>query len=225
MVVLLYNIFLFINIHGNVKSLVQELPALQALGQRFKRIDHDYDLVSGKVNEVKYQKGQADAFFHRYDYDADNRIRIVLTSKEGTLWDKDASYGYYKHGPLARMELGDSKIQGMDYAYTLQGWIKGVNSNTLYPTRDIGKDGTTGTHSAFALDEAGFTLGYYAGDYSAIGSSGATHFEARPNAALLAKPLFNGNISHIVTGIGKLMSRAVTSGLPTASPLGFCLWL
>jgi len=35
----------------------------------------------------------------------------------------DASYQYYLHGPLARMELGDinGKVQGMDYAYTLQG--------------------------------------------------------------------------------------------------------
>jgi len=27
---------------------------------------------------------------------------------------------------------------GIDYAYTLQGWLKGVNSNTLIPSRDVG---------------------------------------------------------------------------------------
>jgi len=89
-----------------------------------------------------------DAFAHHYGYDADNRITEVYTSKypnvtwtgaqTDPLWDKDAKYFYYKHGPLARTELGNDKVQGIDYAYTLQGWIKGVNSETLDITRDMG---------------------------------------------------------------------------------------
>lgn len=40
------------DIHGNVKTLWQDNPLLDDLeAQRFKRIDYDYDLVSGKVNE------------------------------------------------------------------------------------------------------------------------------------------------------------------------------
>ena len=42
-----------------------------------------------------------------------------LTAADGK--KLDASYAYYLHGPLARMELGDinGKVQGVDYAYTM----------------------------------------------------------------------------------------------------------
>jgi len=39
------------------------------------------------------------------------------------------------------VELGYDHVQGLDYAYTLQGWIKGVNSNLLKPEDDMGSDG------------------------------------------------------------------------------------
>jgi hypothetical protein len=39
-------------------------------------------------------------------------------------------------GPLARTVLG----QGIDYAYTLQGWLKDVNSDSL-----LDEDGQTGS--------------------------------------------------------------------------------
>jgi len=74
-------------------------------------------------------------------YDADNRIIEVSTTRDEAIYDRDAKYFYYKHGPLARTEIGDNKVQGIDYAYTIQGWIKGINSNTLSPTRDMGQDG------------------------------------------------------------------------------------
>lgn len=32
----------------------------------------------------------------------------------------------YLHGLMARMELEKNQVQGVDYAYTLQGWLKGV---------------------------------------------------------------------------------------------------
>ncbi|GDX50935.1 hypothetical protein LBMAG26_17940 [Bacteroidota bacterium] len=71
-------------------------------------------LISGKVNQVDYSPGQRDEYHHRYTYDADNRIVQVETSKDAILWDKDANYQYYKHGPLSRAELGDLKVQGLD---------------------------------------------------------------------------------------------------------------
>jgi hypothetical protein len=37
----------------------------------------------------------------------------------------------YKHGPLARSVIGQQQVQGLDYAYTLEGWLKGVSSTTL----------------------------------------------------------------------------------------------
>jgi len=70
------------DIHGNVSTLVQEnTNPLLPTGQNLKRIDYDYDLISGKVNDVHYQNKQADAFHHHYEYDADNRILTVYTSK------------------------------------------------------------------------------------------------------------------------------------------------
>lgn len=203
------------DLHGNVKTIIKDDPYLNEIGQQFKRIDYEYDLVSGNVKLVKYQEDNEDQFYHKYEYDADNRITKVYTSKEGLVWDNDARYNYYRHGPLARTELGELKVQGIDYAYTLQGWVKGVNSNTLYTNRDIGKDGdatTTNKNSNVGQDAFGYSLGYNKSDYQAIGGlSLANNFLASstPNEKLSgtstspadAPPLFNGNISSMVTTI------------------------
>ncbi|WP_353485486.1 hypothetical protein, partial [Haliscomenobacter sp.] len=45
---------------GDVATIIQDIPELAANGHRHKRIDYDYDQLSGKVNAVFYQKGQAD---------------------------------------------------------------------------------------------------------------------------------------------------------------------
>ncbi|QEH43312.1 hypothetical protein [Chitinophaga sp. XS-30] len=123
------------DIHGNVKTLVQDYNPGTAsnAANRFKKIEYVYDLISGKVNMVSYQPGQADAFYHRYQYDAENRITNVETSRDSVYWENDAYYQYYKHGPLARMVLGQQQVQGVDYAYNLQGWLKGVNSTAVLP--------------------------------------------------------------------------------------------
>jgi hypothetical protein len=76
-------------------------------------------------------------------------------------WDKEANYEYYAHGPLARTELGQEKVQGLDYVYTVQGWMKGVNSNALNETYDPGKDGDG---NILARDAFGFSLHYFEGD-------------------------------------------------------------
>ena len=103
--------------HGNVKTLLQDISALTSFG-RYKRLDYDYDLVSGNVKQVAYQAGEKDAFYHRYTYDEDNRIVATETSRDGELWETDANYAYYKHGPLSRTTLGQHQVQGLDYAYT-----------------------------------------------------------------------------------------------------------
>jgi hypothetical protein len=123
------------DIHGNVDVLLQDYNSgiMKSSGNRFKKIMYDYDLISGKVNEVAYQPGEADAFYHRYSYDAENRLTDVETSRDKIIWEKDARYYYYKHGPLARTILGQNQVQGIDYTYTLQGWLKAVNSLTALP--------------------------------------------------------------------------------------------
>ncbi|MEL6845151.1 MAG: hypothetical protein AAFP02_18240, partial [Bacteroidota bacterium] len=203
------------DIHGNVSTMVTEIPALAHLGHRFKTVDYEYDLLSGSVTEVHYQDGEADQFHHRYSYDADNRIQLVETSKDKVVWEEDAHYEFYQHGPLARVELGEDRVQGVDYAYTLQGWLKTINSNLLTPDRDMGHDnlaasgGTLTTpHEYFARDAFGFSIGYYEGDYSpietpAIGAEFLADVSAHYANGTFS-PLYNGNINHLASTLRNL---------------------
>ncbi|MBI2269788.1 MAG: RHS repeat-associated core domain-containing protein [Bacteroidetes bacterium] len=204
--------------HGNVNKLIQKSPGLGAIV-----INYTYDLVSGNVTQVIYNKEQADEFRHKYEYDADNRLSNVYTSTDGVIWDQDAKYFYYKHGPQARVELGNDKVQGLDYAYTLQGWIKGVNANTFDDvTRDQGKDGSNGNSNLNGLtarDEYGYSLAYFAGDgtngdYKAINTS-ANFLASTVSSGLITSnvsaDLFNGNIRHMITSV-----RALSSAVPQA---------
>ncbi|WPQ61472.1 hypothetical protein SIO70_24240 [Chitinophaga sancti] len=180
------------DVHGNVDTLLQDYKqgGMQESDNRFKKMVYGYDLISGKVNETGYQPGRQDAFYHRYSYDAQNRLTNVETSHDSINWDNDAYYQYYKHGPLGRMVLGQEQVQGVDYAYTVQGWLKGVNSTAVTPGYDPGGDGGSG--SQVAKDVFGFALHYYGGrDYSPIGT--VHPFASGTNL----KPLFNGNISAI----------------------------
>jgi hypothetical protein len=200
--------------HGNVEELVQENRLLPAItNQRYKHLRYEYDLISGNVNAVYYQQGQTDSYIHRYNYDADNRLTHAETSNKGHIWDMDAKYFYYLHGPLARTEIGHYKVQGMDYAYTIHGWLKGINAGTLDPQLDMGKDGLgIGAiptnpykpgqpliHEAVGRDAFGMVIGYYQGDYTGIASHG-TDFVANVgavNGGNAGAELFNGNIRHI----------------------------
>jgi len=212
------------HIHGNVKELVQDHPILGSDGwsspsslkmnHRFKKIGYEYDLISGNVKRVSYQKGKKDQWSHRYRYDADNRITEVETSADGVHWQRDARYFYYPHGPLERTELGAHVVQGTDYAYTLQGWLKGINGDRLDPATDMGKDGAAGVNSLVGRDAFAMSLGYYGdADYKGIGTAWNDDQPAsiaqRPFAPIGTaatantiseehRPLYNGNIAHTV---------------------------
>ncbi len=206
------------DIHGNVKELVQDIPqmAIDLAGDvtdvgRYKRMKYTYDLVSANVKQVDYQPGKLDQMHHRYTYDADNRITEVETSVDGHLWYPDANYFYYPHGPLERTELG-RQVQGLDYAYTLQGWLKGINSDQLTPERDMGLDGVDDVANPrrwFGRDAFGTSIGYNAADYVAIDGdrwdNSGDHL--RPfaphdwNAGDNWAGLFNGNIAHVINSL------------------------
>ncbi|MDR6340041.1 RHS repeat-associated protein [Filimonas zeae] len=118
------------DVHGNVDTLLQNYSGVyDNNADGYKLIAYQYDLISGKVNGVQYQPKRSDAFYHRYEYDAENRITEVFTSRDSLIWDREAAYQYYEHGPLARTILGQQQVQGVDYTYTLQGWLKGINNN------------------------------------------------------------------------------------------------
>ncbi|OQP68407.1 RHS repeat domain-containing protein [Niastella populi] len=206
----LYNIpsqgtFYTYDILGNVDHLLQDYGddgnnitsnVMNKNGNRWKKISYQYDLISGKVNMVMFQQGWRDGFFHRYSYDAENRLTLVETSKDSLIWEKDARYEYYRHGPLARVTLGDQQVQGIDYAYTLQGWLKGINSTGGSETFDMGEDGKTGSLNQFtARDALGLTLNYFGNDYTAI--SGGAPFPGYSSKLPVNefRPLYNGNIS------------------------------
>jgi YD repeat-containing protein len=183
------------DVHGNVKALLQQIPGLGN-----KRTDYVYDLVSGKVNYVFYQYRKPDQFVHKYEYDADNRLTSVFTSTDRFIWNQEASYYYYKHGPLARVELGAYRSQGQDYYYTLQGWIKGVNQ----PYSTGNNDGNNVGKDVYA-----YALGYYENDYKPINASLTTtdrrdKLWTRLNETIKHKGLYNGNISWMVTDLAKV---------------------
>lgn len=182
------------DIAGNIDTLLNDykIGGMADAGNRFKKIVYKYDLISGKVKQLAYQPSQADAFYHRYTYDAENRLINVETSRDSIYWENDAYYTYYKHGPLARQVLGHQQVQGLDYAYTLQGRLKGVNTTSIGGSMDMGKDGLSG--SAVARDAVGYGLYYYGvRDYNAIG--GQMPFAPIEGSGF--KPLFNGNIAAI----------------------------
>jgi hypothetical protein len=194
------------DLNGNVKTLYQiDEPLLS------KRIDYEYDLVSNKVNIIKYQAGQGDQFFYKYMYDADNRPISVQTSRDGgTTWMTEAEFNYYLQGPLARLELGDitRKVQGMDYAYTLQGWSKGVNSNYIQSGIDMGQDGSS--PAAAAKDVIAYSLYYHPNDYAPIDNTRLAFNQQYVPTGTAPLNLYNGNIAAMT-----LSNKQLWNGLPT----------
>jgi len=181
------------DVQGNVKTLTHDFKDILNVANRFKRVDYEYDLYSGKVNMVAYNRGFADQYYQKYDYDADNRLTVAETSNDGVYWDRDAAYEYYPHGPLARMELGDLNVQGADYAYTIQGWLKAINGDVLDTLVDMGADGKA--NSAYLKDVFALTLDYFAGDYKSISNKEVSVLNAP------SKGLYNGNIARQNTAI------------------------
>ena len=238
------------DIHGNVEQLWQQLPKI-AISENTaedilfpeKTVRYDYDLLSGKVNQVIFQEGLEDEFRHKYSYDGDNKLTQVHTSLDGIYWTLEAKYFYYAHGPLARVEIGEHNIQGVDYYYTLQGWIKGVNS----PEGTFGKDGTE-DNPTFNTDEFAYTLHYFEGDYTARGNSASPNnnifgnaFNTDEDYSLFTgffdqtepsgssangfpladsydrKSLYNGNVAAMTTSIAHFGRREDGNGRATQS--------
>jgi hypothetical protein len=114
--------------------------------------------------------------------------------------------------PINKTELGEKQVQGTDYAYTINGWLKGVNSTTLNAQKDIGRDGATGTQNYnpqnrwFAQDASAFSLGYFTGDYKAVSGLNASTVNFLADETQQTNPyktavkdLYNGNISRMTS--------------------------
>lgn len=143
-----------------------------------KLVTYEYDFI-GNVTGVAYQEGEDDAFFHRYFYDADQRLSEVHASTTKITQPSNATlqakYIYYLHGPLKRVELANN-LQGTDYVYNLQGALKAINNPD-------GVDPGGDTNDAFAQ-----LYQYYAGDFNRSGIIGTLN---------LRESQYSGNIAAV----------------------------
>ena len=187
---------------GRVTWFLQQYKELVNSQDKYFLIEYDYDFF-GNVTKTAFQpqtycnsscdEGHVnEAYWHYYEYDESNRLDKVYTSvKPDEEKYLHATYIYYKHGPLKRVDLANG-LQGIDYTYTTQGWLKAIN----HPVRayDPGKDGTPrgkATADVFAM-----TLEYFEGDYARA--------EANIGSIPLDKNAFpqqnNGNIRSMLFG-------------------------
>ncbi len=184
--------------HGNVEWMGSYIPGL---GWNYVR--YEYDLISSNVLKVYYDEEMGDQFTQRYRYDEDNRLLRVETSRDGRIWDRDAEYKYYAYGPLKRVMIGEDSLQGLDYVYTVHGWLKGINYPNLLAGADPGRDGG-GSGRRYMLDVFGMVLTYYEGDY--LRKAGSTHsvynsnvaagvYNPGPRRQTSLTSLYNGNIA------------------------------
>lgn len=193
--------------HGNVEWCIQELPEL---GRNYIR--YEYETVSRKTLKVVYNEGLPDQYMHRYRYDADNRLVRAETSPDGRIWDRDATYEYYVHGPLKRVLIGEDKVQGLDYVHTISGKLKAMNHPSLNKVNDPGKD-AAGT-SKVARDAFGMILTYFKNDFLRNGSS--FNSDAANKWFLSGDELFAGNVTSWV-----MNSAATGNGLQYENATGF----
>ena len=138
----------------------------------------------------------------------------AYTSRDGNLWEKESKNFYYEYGPLAREEIGAKQVQGKDYAYTAQGWLKTINSSMGVKKNDAGADGVNGNiNENFGKDAYGFSLHYFKGDYQAIGNQANAGLIANINNTTYdqnSPDLFNGNISKMIVGLSNEQEQAIT---------------
>lgn len=166
---------------GSLTNYVVDIPVdnTATSDRLIKQTAYQYDAGTGAVTQVDYQpkseEDRRDRLIHRYHYDAMGRMDTARTSPDGVLFDTDASYSYYKHGPLKREVIGEDMVQGRDYVYTLLGQIKGINHPTLDPTKDPGGDDGTGH---VAKDAFAMSFGYYTGDFDRSYGSANSPFNA-----------------------------------------------
>lgn len=155
---------------GQIRHLSTDVGQQSGLGKKTARYLHDP--VDDALLAVDYQVATADAqryqdeFRQRYEYDSERRLAMVSSSIDDVIWNRDARYDYYTHGPTKRVTLGEDEVQGVDFVHTIQGWLKAVNAGDASSARDPGQDGLEGgLHSMVPQDLTGLLFTYFNQDF------------------------------------------------------------
>jgi RHS repeat-associated protein len=163
---------------------------IQGLG--YKTTDFYFDNL-GRLNKKIFQKNvPAETFVHYYEFDAaTNQIWKVYTNKEDVIGTRQlqATYYYYLHGPLKRVELAGN-LQGLDYTYTLYGDLKAINNSDK--SKDPGGDAVAA--NGVQEDAFGVTLDYYGNDYKNPRTSGVQPIKGVYDQVSLPGGDFSGNL-------------------------------
>ncbi|RYD54596.1 MAG: hypothetical protein EOP56_18905, partial [Sphingobacteriales bacterium] len=188
--------------HGNVELVYQDIPPLPT-----RMISYENNIFTGQPYKVSLMNKDSatnpyDNYSLSYHYDGDSRLKTAgysWVSGVGNVTAVDYEYNLADKNQMRRKRHDFD--QGVDYTYTLQGWLKAINHTN--EADDPGQDGGPNEISKDAYSEV---LHYYDGDFQHSGSpfdNGAPNIsnETAHNVGLtrpfLNKNLYNGNISSI----------------------------
>jgi RHS repeat-associated protein len=201
---------------GRIVWTAQAIPMIGT-----KKIEYLYN-SQGNVKEVAYQRNQTDQYYHYYEYNEDGKLKRVYSGKSAPQYNSGqnianlsslterAEYYYYLHGPLKRVEIGTT-LQGIDYTYTIEGWLKSINNIYKEAGKDPGLDGTAS--STFKHDLFGMSFDYYSGDYT----KNSTNIGSLPNVEITN--YYNGTIA--AAGTQQQDTENSTGGMYTIDPFAY----
>jgi len=176
---------------GKIEWIIQKITGLSGL----KTIDYEYDF-NGNVTRHAYMKYKSlERFDHVFVYDQNKRLQDVYTEmpEKSEPPVHQAKYYYYTHGPLKREEIAIKNkipLQGIDYVYTINGWLKSINDPELNKPKPngIGLMDPGGDDN----DIFGMSLDYFFGDYQRKGTF--INYGMLWNSTNQTNDLFNGNV-------------------------------
>jgi len=139
----------------------------------------------GNVLQIQYDRPHEDSFYYGFEYSLDNQLSKIYThtapferEEDPTTYEDHisngtlhAQYYYNRNGSIRRKELFTENtmnedqrfkgLQGIDYTYTIEGWLKAINNPKL--ECDPGKDAIDNTD--FLPDAFALSLDYYQKDF------------------------------------------------------------
>ena len=189
---------------GRIKWVVQRYEGIPdgANGFTVKSFYYEYDYL-GNLMAMKYNyhltAGFTDKIEYYYTYDSDKRLARTQSLIYGPATKglrTDAEYQYYLTGQKKRCQLGNN-LQGIDYAYTINGWLKNINSPELDWIHDPGQDAGVNNPTPNRItypDIFGMTLDYFENDYEKVYTYVQTYVEPPNSTTTYAPDIYNGII-------------------------------